>query len=470
MTVAYFCDDMNASFIPASLLTATYWCPGIKTNFNHGFSSDPLAPADARPALSDDRLCLKHHSPSLSQPCSQQAALAHGGSLQEAQHPFQPETCSSTSHFISIPEFALFVTEFTTLITALEPQLARLGSKPMSSPSSSISRQEESPVWKLWDVLVASYTSLHEAALGVCPISNLPYYPSLVSAFHDTLTWLLHFSRSPEWLALQPERIRSFRSGQLALIMFPPSSCLLDLCSKISFHKFTLVPPSLLPNLCCIVAEEYGNIPPLISPAHPTAAVCTRSPNSSRVHSERVYGFLGMFADLLNGLADMSLVPSNYLQLSVLTAPAVLQAVKVILILPRGKMRACLDFVNQCIGSLDILLHMQPVDHSNTADFPSDPLSLSNMDALGLPLHLNPRLSKPALETDRRLLHALGLHTQEDISLLPACYSVQNMILSAWVQPTTATASLNKVALPLMLQSVTGLAKQCMQHGLHFVP
>lgn len=150
-------------------------------------------------------------------------------------------------------------------------------------------------------------------------------------------------------------------------------------------------------------------------------------------------------------------------------APAISQFLKLTLLtpvalLPTGVRTSFVQHITNCLGGLlcGSAKHMKAGANLSLSASGSE----ENRDSAGLPVHLNPLLSKPVLVTEIRLQHALWLHMQSSANLIVKCCEVQRLILVVWVQSSRLCIVPPKV-LKVRLASVVGLAKQCAQLGLH---
>lgn len=57
-----------------------------------------------------------------------------------------------------------------------------------------------------------------------------------------------------------------------------------------------------------------------------------------------------------------------------------------------------------------------------------------NSDAFGLALHLDPRLSRPVLDTDVQLLHALSMLVGSKAAFRNVQYELQTHVLDGWAR------------------------------------
>ncbi|MEW5319223.1 MAG: hypothetical protein WDW38_010388 [Sanguina aurantia] len=245
---------------------------------------------------------------------------------------FPPEVYAA-----SLPEQALLVTAFTSLLTALVPQLGRLGRRLSSPPpsSSSIGTPEEEVFWELWGFLVAACSAYGTAvdhtptllpeetpptavdhtptllpegpsptAVGHPPtllpeetpptaVDHTPISlpegsppPPLHSPLHDALTamlaWLLPFSRSPAWRAMRQEHGLQRRNVELLIVLAQPVKCLYNLGlleGTLLADHMGLLPPGLLLLVCCILSEQFGTAPPVVEQPQPAWARSQQATN-----------------------------------------------------------------------------------------------------------------------------------------------------------------------------------------------
>lgn len=156
-------------------------------------------------------------------------------------------------------------------------------------------------------------------------------------------------------------------------------------------------------------------------------------------------------------------------QVPTLTSPAVLHCLKAILIVC-GEARGLPDpgqatIFRDCAELLAIsstLTLTASVSTVSVQDWDA------NRDADGLPLHTNPFLSKAALETDVRALGVLGMHMQQKGSLMAVCGSAQKSVVFCWTLAGHYHCP-GPGAIPCMVKSMVGVAKQCSIQGLQLL-
>lgn len=374
---------------------------------------------------------------------------------------------------------AKLVTEFTALLTLLVPQLDRLDCKLSSPEGCSIRPVEEAIFWELWCSLTASCNAFNVAHVQwpyLWSAQESSTYLPTHACFHTLLTWLLRVSRSPAWLAMKSHRGRLSRNTDLLLMLELPTQVFLNLSNaprQVLDCHLSCLPPTFVPLICCIISEQVGAfLPPVVARPQPAAGVSvmtyTQGVNSaSSFCASRDVLLLNMVKLVYNLMKVHSSINSSTLH-SLLTSPSTIHALKVILIVyveqqpqPHNLLDCCVNCLDYCIGLSD----------QNTEFRLGPPLSVcdrkNNKDAAGLPLHLNPRLSKQALEADVLLLHALSKLMCSNTHCTFIC-AAQIRIVYNWLI-SGRQYSLPATALLAMVASAVGLAKQCSLHGLRLM-
>lgn len=392
--------------------------------------------------------------------------MVHDSAPPKEEH---PEFCRQ-------PEFACFVTEFTSFLAALIPQLDRLGSR-LSIVASSIGTAEEALFWELWRFLVAAgacFTFAGGQHSELLP--RQPFDPHLYAAFNALLQWLLSISRSPAWLAMRKQHGGVHNKGELLAILAQPLNCIIGLStteSKSILRSHLLCfPQTILPLLCCIISEQFTNAPMLVPRLQSGAgrpATLYRRGVGEAFFSDNLGPFLTSLVMLISNLANQDIITGHDGSFSFVTAPAVTHLLKTVLMLPQQALSSKSDLVSRCLQCLVLLISLCDKDMINGPS-PSLPASdaSSNQDAVGLPLHMIPRMSRHALETDVRLLHALSVHLSVDAGLTTLCFEVQALILRNWMLAGSFyPISLESVS--VMVMSLVGVAKLCTLHGLHML-
>lgn len=374
--------------------------------------------------------------------------------------------------------YALMVAEIVFFLESLIPQLCKRGCRLSSVTACSVGTADEHVFWELWSCLDAGCAALaiaSQKSIQVWPVDDHPYYPSLYTAFHSLLTWLLSFSRSPAWLLMRPEHCLHMRNSELLKIFHLLSGFLSDFASDqfaISILHFNRLPADFLPLLCCIASEQFGNVPPLVPRAQvlagAKATTYTRGVvfQAKDISPECLHLFIESITSLLEALTIVDSSAGRAEHFPFLTSPAVIQLLKVALIIQGRKSPYEPDAVERTVLCLHYALRLALIQEKHS---PRHPLSVTNQErnsnSVSLPMHLNAVLSKSALETDQRLLHVLSKHMDVCVCLTGPCCRVQNLVVQSWVvfgelYPVSA-AVLSK-----MSQSLVGLAKQCTTHGL----
>lgn len=407
---------------------------------------------------------------------------------------------------------ALLTASFAGFLTVVVPQLAKLGTRlnsarntrkadamldfgPISMPASnsssgggggsgsSMGTAEEACFRELWICFASSFyavTTVDRKLLNLWSEDNFQMYASLYPAYHTLLTWLLDFTRSPTWLAMRPQHGLHVRNSPLLLILHQLTNFLSTLATRplsVLLKHLALLPPNSIPLLCCIVSEQLNGVRPIVPPASitsGTSATCFPGRLLPDFHSLVVFlpQFLHLMCVFISNLACQDSSRARVASrdfFPFLTAPAVLHMLKVILILqgessqpPPGPPVVALTATK----ALDVLLAKNA--RLATAR-PPICLSLSerpgNRDRSGLPLHMEPRLSRAVLETDVRLLRALGKMMEGDVRMAVASYGVQIRILQCWMYFGNQYPVLDG-AVSKMMASAEELAKQCALHTL----
>lgn len=372
------------------------------------------------------------------------------------------------------PEFEAFVKEFTLLLTALTPQLHRLGSR-LSIVATSIGTVEEEGFWELWLFLTAgcaAFGAFVEDFPVLLFLHQQPYYTNLYASIHDMLQCVLSLSHSHAWMAMKRQNGLSYRTNEMLAILGPPLRCLHYISraasNPIMFSHLSCIPSTLVPLLSCIVAEQYTcHMPSIWSAQQPATGWRATSHKGSdliflAIHRHDLFSFM---TNVVNNFLSIRQRTAPHTTLSFLTAPAVFQVLKSIVIINHNLSSAA-DMVRCC---LECLLALYGLAEPSSIGSPVPVLSVSeltsNRDELGLPLHNIPRLSMHVLETDVWLLHTLSAHMAVDDPLARLCYSIQASMLRDWMM-SGRPYPVASAALTLMMKSVGGIAKQCSALGL----
>lgn len=382
-----------------------------------------------------------------------------------------------TAHSCTLPAHAFFVRDFTILLTALVLQLDRFGSRLSYVAGCSIGTPEERLFWELWGLLVAA-CSAFAVMSSIWPdcwlVDQQLLYSKLITAFHATLAWLLSVSRSPAWTLMRTEHGSLARNSELITILTQPVMGLVllqpvtDACLA---HCLSILPPDVLPLICCIISEQFGTAPLLVK-QQPFAASMSATSYTQSTHSfTPVHVSLHL---LLCSLLEANQIVCVYAQKSncsktlyVATSPAIVQMMKVILLLPPKVV--CLE-PGLVIPSLTTLVSLfvtlqSDFDRTLACLSSSTVYSTLNTDSCGLPKHSNPLLSRQVLDTDMRLLHVLG-----GISIrCREAFPLQSMIVRGWNQLWTEKAQHDPVqskGLEMMMRGRVGVAKECSSHML----
>lgn len=372
------------------------------------------------------------------------------------------------------PEFATFVTDFSSLLTMLVPQLDRLGAR-LSSVESTIGTTEEEVFWELWKFLAvgcSAFARVSTTPFRLLLIDKQPFFTCLYAAFHDMLQWLLSMSRSPAWLAMkEPQGLRT-RNSELLMMLAMPLNCLSKTSTASTsamFSHLTCFLPASLSLVCCISFEQFTNNPSTHNQKPPAAST------AATMHHQAVIGatiplslqpFVSQLIRVITNFASICKSSGRQKELSFVTAPEVLQLLKAVLILPQDIFCSDPFLLLNCLICIEITLSLREEIHQNTRALLSNHGASSN--AIGLPFYHNLRLSSEVLEMDAKLLHALNVHFSDDTVFNGMCYSIRALILKTWMVPDQMYA-ISPKALALMVRNVVGLAKQCTIHGLHIL-
>lgn len=380
-------------------------------------------------------------------------------------------------------DYDLLLLAFIKLLTILVPQLEKHGYSTYST-ARGVTAQEEEMFWELWNVAVAGSSALGlaiEAGLDIPSFqtANQPPYASLFAAFHSLLAWLLKVSRTPAWRLMGPANGIRERNQGLATILQVPSRCFLvfSLSGPIAVSNYLChLPHDLLPLLCCIASEQFGTAPLVVPQSQSvlidwSATSCPHHGNQvSRLTStSTMYRFLLLLTRSIFQLMQTEACGQTSAQASFLTTPAVLQSLKVILLLACEPSCTEPSLWKYCVSCL---LRLLSVSNDESKTYPTQPLCASdrkyNRDCGGLPLHLNPLLSSSAMETDARVLRALSMLTRWKPACVEICLQVQTLIIASW-ELAGRLYRAPAVALAIMANSIACVAKECANHGLQIM-
>lgn len=366
-------------------------------------------------------------------------------------------------------EQALLVTHLTALLTSLVPQLDRLGARLSLPPPDRPGRAEEQVFWALWRFAVSSCASL-DAALDMFPellsLEQQPFYPPLYVAMNSVLAWVLTMSRSPAWLAMTDEDGLQRRNRELLLILAHPVNLLNNITSSempLPVTHSHALPASLVPFICCIMTEQFGEQPLLVSqpslPADISACWYDQSvdPMSYYIPIQHV---LTMLIEEIINFVCLDRITGHGEHFQFLTAPALSQLLKAVVILTNRSLFSAPELIQSSVRCLVRVLFLVFKSERDSLHTPVLPQAnrLANRDAMGLPLHTNPCLSRAALETDIQLLHVLWLHNARHPSLISFVVTIQSQIAMTWVasikptRPPTGT-------LAMMIKTMLGVSK-----------
>lgn len=374
------------------------------------------------------------------------------------------------------PEYALFVTDFTALLSQLVPQLTRLGLR-LSLPAACIAftaAAEQKLFWTLWQYLLAASTAFRTATARErddIPTQPQPFHAPLYAAFQSLLKWLLVMSRSPAWVMMKNEHGLQGRNHDLVTILTPPLISLVHLSERAAQpaldSHLKILPPTLLGLMCCITSENFGSAPAIVPQArlmatfqainYPTCVFTTES-------GTRRGALLTHLTSSINNLADSSQTAGFPMNLAFLLTPAVIQFLKMFIIWTTG--------INNNIFRVQLSMHVllalfeRQWLHSMVKDQRMAFASQPNIDAAGLPMHLNPLFSKPALQTDAMLLHVLSIHIHQHPTLTAHLHHLQHDIVQSWLCALIKYPQRTAGVVSVMFHSINGLAKHCTAFAL----
>lgn len=368
---------------------------------------------------------------------------------------------------------AALIGDFALLLTALVPQLDRLGLQLNSANTCSIGATEEKVFWELWRVLVAGCAAF-EKAEQTCtqswPVEDLTVHASLYTALDAMLTWILSMSRSPAWRAMQKQHGTQSRSHDLLQILDQPVTCLQIIgscCGKIVTSHTQILPPNLVTTLCSILLEQCFNIlPPGVAPSQalPATLATTYTPGFNAAHAGPVsvplYLLLNVLAWSLRRYLQSESSTGDDAASLLLKAPVVSQLLKVILIQPGASRKP--DLWRDSLICLTGLFNTSPAawlsdrlasgatdadKHATISDFPS-----------------NGGLSLRELEIDGKLMHCFSMLIDSGAAAAAGpvtCSDLQILLLRDW-ERSRGLCLTSSAALTLMSSSVVGVAKQTM--------
>lgn len=372
------------------------------------------------------------------------------------------------------PEIVLLTSQFAAFLTALVPLLHGMWSGLTPARCAISGAPAEAYFDHLCALLFVGCSAFSTSEEGWEELAGqLPFNSSLCCAYHALLLWLLPASRSSVWLQVQRRPPKQQTLYDLNFILTLPVKFLLATIHteshSILLSRLGLLPSSFIPLLCCIICEQFSNVPCVVQGvqevARPSAGVVGNC-------SDTLYFLLDNLLTVIYNLlvhADQSTGSERLF--ACLHAPAVLQYLKGVIIGPgnlphipvgtdlKEPSMTCL------IQTLMRSIHFSPTSSS----IPERTLSVSdqksNRDSAGLPLHLNPLLSKSVLDTDVMLLHVLGTQLEFASGSKDLRSKLQLHVLESWIL-AGSSYSAPPEAVCRMGQSMIGLAKQCSLHVL----
>lgn len=381
---------------------------------------------------------------------------------------------------------ANFVIDFAAFLNLLVPQLDRLASTAANASPGSRT-VEENVFWNLWMSL--SYVCM---AFGMWPVlweyGRRPFHPPMFKAFYSLLKWLLKLTRCHAWLRMKREHGLLDRNHAMYFILSAPMNYLGEL-SLAPLADVTAgmssIAPDFIPLLCCVASEHFGNVPSLVSGEAlqgRLGAVYSHTLHLSYVNPrhEHIRSFYSNMSKTISSFVqrDSSIdIEGMGIELPFLKSPSVIQALKVMLIFP-GNLRLVCHDIMYCLQA--VLFHGLPGHNTRPGASTSSSDNEANRDARGLPWHLNALRSKQVLETDVKLLHALGVdHFSNDDTISGVkdheeCldseivllrYRIKTLVVKAWVHlgefyPATPEA------LKVMADCMVGIARRCTSDSL----
>lgn len=370
------------------------------------------------------------------------------------------------------------IADFVHFLTAIVPQLERMGSRLSSPVRSSIGTSEERLFWELWRLLANLSQAFHMVSgMLECP---QPFNPPLLSAFYKLLQWLLPMTRSSAWMKMRSRHGSNRRNCDLVTILGTISESLLslnDFQPNVVASNLGSLPVKSLPMICSIVSEQFGNAPLLLSPATPLAhsaasvystGLWMQKPSDSYMRTILFESLTRVIFRLVK--ADKGC--DHHGHFSCLMNPAVLQCCKtILLIVPYGSPKIDKQYMRYSVECMQELLLFALEDAQPWLVGPLSALDRPSEFHLGqacLPAHAIPCVSRQAMHTDMRVLHVLGSYVGADKLSATMCYQVQTLILRSW-SDSMERCSLDQELTSEMAGAVAGLGKQCMSHSLQFL-
>lgn len=167
-------------------------------------------------------------------------------------------------------EYVAFIDSYARFVTAVVPELTRLGCLMNLTTACRIGTAEEEVFWEWWSLLATSNSAVDLLTAKwehVYPAGQQPYQAALYHAFHSLLTWMLSMSRSPAWLAMRVRHGRAQRDLEVLLILKLSAEQMQQL-SALDEHQFSShvsqLPGNFLPLLCCLASEQLTTAPLLM--------------------------------------------------------------------------------------------------------------------------------------------------------------------------------------------------------------
>lgn len=290
-----------------------------------------------------------------------------------------------------------FLAELSGFLTALAPQLDRLGSRLDSAEKSSAGAIEEELFWELWSFLYTGLAAL-ESTSPRAPNANPGHpqhlCPELYVAFTSILTWLLQFSRGPAWLELERSDGWCALDTELFTMLMNITTCLMEIsfAPQPTLKRMVMsLPPSLLPLLCIashhITSQRLSTLPFVVLHTRQldvnTTATSVTQHQHNATHDRHLYPYLRRMIGFVYNVLTADTNAGSSGQSSFLTAPSITHLLKLIVLLPRQAAPVEPDLMPCTFALLGALLE---IGKSGSQAY----LGSSNNNAAGLPLRSPP--------------------------------------------------------------------------------
>lgn len=165
-------------------------------------------------------------------------------------------------------EHALFITDFTALLTALVPQIDRVG-RAFKASKKGANRGNLKSLWMLLSISCLAFRNWPANWPGRLQL----HIPPLQTACINLLVWLLQFTRSPAWALVTTDP--GGREESLINILSAPLRCFINisLChAHEAFSQLSHLHPDFLPIICCIASEQLSRLLPASPRTKPPAS------------------------------------------------------------------------------------------------------------------------------------------------------------------------------------------------------